>query len=37
MNTEPLFFMIIVQTLVTSAMIYCFWLVLKKPKDTKKQ
>lgn len=36
MNTEPLIFMIIVQSLVTLAMVYCFWLVLKKPKSTKK-
>jgi hypothetical protein len=32
MNIEPLILMIIVQSLVTVAMIYCFRLVLKKPK-----
>ena len=34
MNTEPLIIMITVQSLVTTAMLYCFWKVLKKQKGT---
>lgn len=36
MNTEPLIIMLVVQLSVTIVMTYCFWKVLKKPKEKEK-